>query len=1262
MAGRGLPHRVFTAIIGLLVAQLACAGVPGVIDVRFRTYSTGDGLSQATAMAMAQDSTGFLWIGTQDGLNRFDGYGFKVYKHVRGKPWSLSDSVITALAADKDGSLWVGTQAGGLDRYDPVLDRFQSYTLDPLSPGNNAAEHITALLIDQRNRLWVASTAGQLQWLDRNGNRFKDSPLGSLAMLANVRVLRQARDGTVFIGSRDGLWRCNPDAGDLREVRFDPASSLDVRSLAFAPGGDLWVTTTASGLYRFSASGTPLLRYHRGADAAHALPGDELRELQFDERGRLWVATKANGLLRVDPDGGHIDQFRYDPANPRSLAADRQETVLVDRDGLVWAGSWNNGISVHELRTEVFESLRSVPGDARTLPVSAVVSALANPDGTIWLGLPSGGGLVRFNPAVGITEHLPADDANPAALPVALIEQITRGREGNLWIATAGGGLVRKAQGSTSFVRFHHDEKDPGSLASDDLLFAMEDREGTLWIGTADAGLDELCAGCTRFRHHHHDLANPQKSIGFGPVASMLEDAQGAIWVALRPGGLDRYDRTSGEFHHFRANPLDPSSLSSDTITTFLQDSRGEIWIGTQGGGMNHMLPGTYANPKFETIAAAEGLGADAIGSIVEDDRHALWISTTAGISRYDPGSGHIANFGPSDGTLLQGYYINVATVLPDRRILFGGLSGATLFDPLQVIPAPIPAPVLTAVLLNNQPVALHWQDADSPLQQAPWNGGTATFSNRQRNIGFEFSAFGFADPKSVEYSYLLQGHDEQWIDTGASRRFAMYTDLGAGDYLLRVRARRAGFAWNSREAQMAVHVQRAAWLSASAITGYCAVLALLIFVGMWRTRANWHQQEQAREAIRASAERLKYALWGSGGELWDIDLRNGSFLRENRLPNLRVTEEAAAQTISDYQPYVHPDDLPAFLREVAAHVKGKSEFIEVSYRTQDVGGEWRWLLTRGRVVERDANHRAVRIVGTTQDITTLKRAEESLRKLNEELESRVDSRTADVRRANAELRQTLQQLTQAQRQLLESEKMAALGGLVAGIAHEINTPLGVTVTAASHLREESMRLARMPTLGPAEWSAISELIGESSEIILRNLQRADRLIKSFKQVAVDQATEERRTIELCAYLNEILTSLGPSLKKTSHVVRVVCPDPITLDTYPGALYQIVSNLVMNSLHHAYPHGAAGTIAIGAQQNGNVVELTYRDDGAGMSTEISARIFEPFFTTRRSEGGSGLGLHVVYNLVTQLLKGSIRVVSSPGEGALFEIFLPMGGA
>jgi signal transduction histidine kinase/ligand-binding sensor domain-containing protein len=1260
MRGRGI-RGLRQALVVILLATGCVAqaqdDVPGLVNVRFRNYGVDEGLSQSTAMQMAQDKTGFLWIGTQDGLDRFDGYNFRVYKHARTDTHSLSDNSIRALVADPDGSLWIGTQAGGLDHYDPVLDRFDSFVADPSKNNALANNLVTALMLDHRGWLWVASAGGKLQWFDRVTGTFIDAPLGERSPLNGVRAMAEHNDGTVLLATRAGLWRCDANASNMRELSLDPAQSLDVQALTVARNGEIWASATGAGLHRLDQEGHLVARY-RTAGSEHLLPGDDVRGMTFDGSGMLWLATKSGGLLQLDPNTGHVRQFRHDPTDPHSLAADRQQSVLIDRDGLIWAGSWNDGVSVHDPRSQAFASVRAVPGEPRSLPVKPVTAIWRDPDNSLWIGMSDRGGLVHFDVASGVTSRF-APGSEPGDLLPNVIESVVRTRDGKLWIATTAGGLQMLPPGASKFIAYRHDRTDPDSLASDDLLSVMQDRSGTLWVGTVDAGLDELCEACTEFRHHRHD-ATRTNSIGDGPIAKVFESTDGALWLALRPGGLDRYDRNHERYEHFRANAQDPAALANDTITTVMQDSRGELWIGTQGGGLHHFLPAS-AVPRFEAVSTANGLAADAIGCIIEDAAHALWVSTTVGISRYDPATHHVTNFGAQDGAWGQGYFLNSCAQLSDGRLVFGGPAGATIVDAAAVKPLPPPLPVFTGVLLDNQPVQLQWRNDKSPLRTAPWSGAQAVLNYRQRNIGFEFSALGFSDPQSIEFGYLLEGHDTDWIPTSASRRYASYTNLAAGDYRLRVRARRDGDPWNEQEASMPLRVLSAPWFSPLAVLGYC--VALLAFVGGigWRARENLRRQNIAQRAVRASADRLKLALWGSGGELWDIDLRSGVILRENRIDYLAAGSGNGARTVSEYRQYVHPDDLPGFERALVAHYKGAQDF-EVTYRSPDLTGEWRWLLTRGRIVERDANGRAMRLVGTTQDITLLKRTEESLRKLNEELESRVETRTGDLRNANAELRHTLEQLTLTQRQLLESEKMAALGGLVAGVAHEINTPLGVTVTAASHLQEEARRISKLASansLTSEELADFHAAANESSEIILRNLNRADRLIKSFKQVAVDQSSEERRTIELGAYLNEILISLGPALKKTRHNVQIDCPEALSLHTFPGAIYQIISNLLMNSVHHAFAAGQAGEITISARRDGDHAEVVYKDNGRGMTEDVRARIFEPFFTTRRGEGGSGLGMHVVYNLVTQLLKGRIDVASAPGAGTTFTIVLPI---
>ena len=1244
--------------LSIISTGWAIAGsVPGIERIHFRTFGMPEGLPQATVRAMAQDKSGFLWIGTQDGLSRFDGYEFRVYKADRDDPWSLSQNHVWALAADTDGSLWVGTQAGGLNHYDPLLDRFVSYRAGVDSGNALASNHVTSLLLDRDQRLWVANSAGRMQWFDRSEKTFSDVPFGEHPAFRMVRSMLQASDGSVWLGASEGLWRVGRDGKGLHEIVDQQERSLDVFALAQTPNGDIWVGVAESGLYRFSSEGQ-LLRHYRekAANADAGLHDGAVRALLADVDGGLWIAGNSHGLARLDPDYETFVAYFHDPARNHTVAANRLSSLLRGKDGSLFVGSWANGLSVQNPRTEAFTRIESVAGDPRTLPSRQALTVWGDPDGTLWVGVLEGGGLVHLDPKKGVIARYLHDPQRADSLSHNFVQFITRTRDGSLWVATNGGGLNRMRGNSDSFEHFRNDPDDPGSLAEDSLLYVFEGRDETLWVGTVNQGLDERCKSCKSFVHHRHNATAEESSSGPGgdAVGDIVETSRGDLWLAMRAGGLDRYDRAAKRFEHYRSSRDDPESVGSDAISTLTIDSRGELWVGTQGSGISHLLPGTEHAPRFETFGSKQGLAAQAIGVILEDTNKKLWISTTVGISRFDPERHSFVNFGPHDGTLSSGYWINGATRLPGGLMVFSGLDGITVFDPRNVVLPPPPRPIATRLLLQNVPVSLKWRDPASPLDKSLWLGGNVELSHDQDNITFEFAALDFTDPESIEYSYRLDGHDQRWIETSATRRFATYTDLAAGNYRLRLRTRGNGQAWSEDEFVVDVHVAPSIWASPSAYAAYLAALIVLVWlVSIW-VRLSLRRRALAQNAIRQSEERLKMALWGSGSELWDLNMETRQMVRENRLEHLAVNlEEAAGISTDAHAPFIHEDDLDDFNEALVAHFKGESDSFEASYRVLDLHRNWVWVLSRGRLVERDPQGKGLRMAGTTHDITDLKTAEDELRKLNEELEQRVESRTLDLKTTNLELQETLDRLRRTQKQLLEAEKMASLGGLVAGIAHEINTPIGVSVTAASHLSEEAARLSQLLEKGQltrSELKRFEHSALESSQLILRNLQRADQLIRSFKQVAVDQTTEDRRRIDLGVCINEILITLGPALRKTPHRIEVVCKQPVVCEVAPGALYQIITNLVMNSIIHGFSDGRPGRMEIEVSHRDDSIAIDYMDNGKGMDEPACARIFDPFFTTRRGSGGSGLGMHIVYNLVTQVLGGTIGVDSSPEAG------------
>lgn len=1235
-----------------LAAQTSAPGdVPGLVSLRLQPLGIDEGLSQATARALAQDGDGMLWIGTQDGLNRYDGQDLRVFRRDATRSDRLPDNHVTALAVDARGELWVGTQAGGLGRYLADSASFRTY---PVAVGREDAladVQVHAIAQASDGRMWIASGRGHLQRLDAAHQRFEAIDVPEQAQ---VRVLLPLPQGDMLIGSSEGLWRWR-----ARDARLQPwapelgVGALDVQSLARDAQQRVWVGSADRGAILLDAEGRPL----RTLRAQDGLAGDDVRALLVDDRQRVWIGTYT-GLSRIDSDGAAPLTWRREGGRRDGLASERVHSLLQGRDGIVWIGTWLGGAHLYLPGSEAFREFRSLSGDPRALPGNAVRCLIADRDGTLWLGVQEGGGLVHFDLSRGVVQRHRPQAGNADALASDRVQAIARDRDGDLWIGFVDAGLDRlRADGSFEHLRPR--SGDTTTPQGENVLTLFVDRLGTLWIGYQDAGMDSRCRGCERFERYRHDPADaaglPGQTIG-----AIHETRRGELWVGARPGGLARLDRTTGRFVPIQ-DLLPAGAVVPGAISTIAESRAGELWVGTQGGGVLRLTPqddGRYAQRLY---SYRDGLAAEAIGSIVEDEAGAMWISTTLGISRIEPGSGRIENFSARAGAQADGYFIGAGARLPDASIVFGGLRGVTQFRPEQIATRSVlQRPVLTDLRVfrsqrgEAQPDLRYRRGRDGAPDRLWLGAGSGGF-------GFSVSALTFVDPDLVQYSYRLDPLDRDWIEASASQRNAGYPHLAPGDYRLRLRTRYPGEAYGP-EREVEVRLDPLWWQSAWARAA--AALAVLVPLALWV----WNRRQRAIERSRAQAvlaeseKRLTMALWGTGDEFWDADLRTGELVRINPLEHLRVTHEARASTLRDFTPFMHPEDLPGFAQALQAHASGQSDDFDFSYRSQDRDGAWRWLRSRGRSVERDADGKALRMAGVTEDITDLREYERTLERVNQDLESRVSERTSDLMLLNRELVRTIDQLKLTQHQLVESEKLAALGGLVAGIAHEVNTPLGVGVTAASHLEQQARAFERKLDAGeatPEDVAAFRTVVLDCSAMVLRNLQRADRMVRSFKQVAVDQASEQPRRIDLRAYIDEILVSLQPAMKRSRHPLEIDVPDNLVVTTQPGAIYQIVVNLVMNSITHAFEGVEQGRMRIRARREHDVLVLEYADDGCGMTEEVRKRIFEPFFTTRRGQGGSGLGMHIVYTLAVQALGGSIECDTAPGKGTRFVLRIPI---
>lgn len=1244
-----------------LVITAPALSQPTVDAVRFRNFGIATGLSQVTARALLQDERGFLWIGTQDGLNRFDGYDFRVYARDRADPAALSDSHITALARAEHGRIWVGTMAGGLNLLDPADDVVRRWRHQPGVEGALAGDSVLALLRDRRGALWVSTSVGRVQRLAYSSEKFETMEPADAGPLGAIRALTETADGAIWLGGTEGLWRYRLDAGQWTHFGVDTGVLTDIQALAPGPDGGVWIGSTREGLMRVDANGRRQAHYRADPDVEGSLPDDQVRCLLTTRAGQLWVGSM-NGLAIFEPNARRFLTWRHDASDVGSPAGNRIAALYEDRDGLIWIGTWTGGFSIHNPATQVVRLIRAHGRDRSSLPGNAVRALWMESDGSLWMGVLDGGGLVHYDLRRGVIGRWTHDPNDPHSLASNVVQSIARTADGRLWVGTQGAGLsVMRADGS-GFDQYRKNPEDPASLPDNVVQVLFVDRENRLWVGTENGGLARLRDGAAGFDVYRHDPADALSLPG-NSVYAITETRDGEFWIGMFGAGMARMDRSSGRFVGYRQDPDRLDSLSHNSVGMIVEGSEGTLWVATQGGGLNRVRRNADGSLSFRAIGKREGLGAEAIGTIIEDSTGLIWIGTTVGVNAYNPRMEEVQSFSASDGMDRSGYFIGAVARAPTGEVYLGGLRGVLAFHP-ERLPKRGRAPsiVLTELRLNNRPTLLSRLDPASPLTRNLHVLETLELSHAYSSLAISFSALDFANPDGMRYSYRMDGFDADWIEGPNLPRTASYTNLPSGNYALRVRARGGEGGDFGPETQIALRLLPPQWRSPWALAAY-ALLALLLTLWTYgRAHRRWEREQAAALAIKRSEERLKLALWGSRDELWDVDLLSGVMERENMLPVLRGQASTHFKRREDFLAEIHPDDRAKVLQTLEAHLRGESEFYESTHRMRTTSGGWCWVLTRGFAVERDAQGRTLRMVGTSRDVSDSAQAAEALRKLNDELEHRVEERTRALRLSNRELQFTLEELKHMQKQLVESEKMAALGGLVAGIAHEINTPLGIGVTAASHLEDETRRFMQLcdgGKIGRSDLLAYQNDALDSARLILANLRRAGQLIRSFKQVAVDQSSEQLRTVNLKSYLEEVLLSLGPALKKTPHRLSIKCPDDLEVSTYPGAISQIVVNLVMNSLIHAFEGIDSGEIRIECESYDGEWLLLYRDNGIGMSEDIRQRVFHPFFTTKRGQGGSGLGLHVVYNLVTQLLGGSLDCISETGKGVEFQIQLPL---
>ncbi|MBV8114276.1 MAG: hypothetical protein JO300_06010, partial [Silvibacterium sp.] len=716
----------------------------------------------STGTVIAQDKTGMIWIGTEDGLVRWDGYRSRVFRHNPKDPLSLAGNYVTGLVADEDGTLFVVVNTGVVAIFDPVEENFRQLPSVTTATGSI----YNSVISDGNHGLWIGNSNG----LSHFDAATKHWDIARLPADTKVWSVLLAGDGTLWIGTEQGLLRYDQTKEAFTPVEgHDAEFSAGIRSLFQSANGNVWFGKNDGTLGMIG-------RDDRVRLVNQIQPANQILGMAEVKPGILSIATRGAGLNFFDEASGKVIQnIRYDPGRPSGLGGNIIFSEFLDRSGGLWV-SHERGADYLAPGTDAFLSLLPSDRDLTAFSGSNVATLAPRPDGSMWFGTDAGGEV--FSPLSGRVEASPTQ-VNDAKLPGVPLSGFAVTGPDQTWV-TGSRGLFLREKGHLKEIQ----------ALSNTPVRSLLPEGNVLWIGTERRGLVRFDIADNRFTFFTHDPDNPH-SISDNRVQTVARDHRGRLWVATNHG-LNLLDE--GSFIQFHYDPANPDGLPSDTVLTLLVDRKDRLWMGTLGGGVAVLDDNAPGIVNIRRISPPDGSLSNSVDKLIEDEQGQIWGSTDSGLIRIDPITLSARAFGSTDGVAVSAYWAGAGARAADGTLLFGGVGGVTVVHPERLsdkkaTPPPI---VVTAVHFGG-----HVYSSLKPLVLPP----------ADHNLQVEFAALDYARSDKISYAYKLAGFDKDWIYTDADHRQAVYTNLPPRQYVLLLRASVSKDIWTDQPTQLLVTV-----------------------------------------------------------------------------------------------------------------------------------------------------------------------------------------------------------------------------------------------------------------------------------------------------------------------------------------------------------------------------------------------------------------------------------------------------------------------